>query len=590
MFHRTHKTIAVLALGMACFAAPCVSHAAIPVKLSGSISGTVTNGTGAPQMGAAVLLYNRQDRVSGRTLTDGQGQFGFSGLSPDTYAVRVTLASFIPALKKDILVQPGMRSVLAVNLNTLFSSIQIKYPLLENGSLMSDDWKWVLRGNAATRPVMRVLESAKAPGEGSEKVFSETRGVVRVLAGDAPATGTASEADLGAAFALATSVYGNNQLEVSGNLGLGTTGTPATAFRTGYRRSEGGPEISVTMRQLYLPGRQGVGSGSDPVTTMLRSTSASLDDRSEITENLVVQYGISMDSVTFIEHVSYLSPYVRMSYSFGSAGELAFAYASGNARPDLSGDAPRDSGLQRNLNSLGMFPRVSVRGGRPMVQHGEEYELTYSRVAGSRRYDLAAYNEAVHNAALTMVAPDGLFDGAEVLSDLTSGNWIFNAGNYSSAGFTAAVTQSLGESVSATLMYGSMGALTASSRELVSANPDELRAMIKAGRKRAATARVALTAPVSGTQMIASYQWSDHRWAMPGHLYTTQGLRPMPGFNIYLRQPIPLISARQCRVEMTVDMRNLLAQGYLPLEASGGQPVVLVDNPRSLRGGVNFIF
>ena len=56
-------------------------------------------------------------------------------------------------MKKDILVQPGMRSVLNVNLNTLFSSIQFAYPPIENGSLMTDEWKWVLRSASATRPV-----------------------------------------------------------------------------------------------------------------------------------------------------------------------------------------------------------------------------------------------------------------------------------------------------------------------------------------------------------------------------------------------------------------------------------------------------
>ena len=56
--------------------------------------------------------------------------------------------------------QPGMRSVLNVNLNSLFSTIQISYPALENGCLMSDDWKWVLRSAPSTRPVMRFADVA----------------------------------------------------------------------------------------------------------------------------------------------------------------------------------------------------------------------------------------------------------------------------------------------------------------------------------------------------------------------------------------------------------------------------------------------
>src|ERR1019366_10782828 len=106
----------------------------------------------------------------------------------------------------------------------------------------------------------------------------------------------------------------------------------------------------------------------------------------------------------------------------------------------------------------------------------------------------------------------------------------FNAGNFSSVGYTAAVTQNVGEHLSATVMWGSMGALTAQNRELVSNSPDELRSMIRSGRKQAATTRITATSPWTGTHLIASYQWTDSkRWAMPGHVYSTEAVRPMPG-------------------------------------------------------------
>ncbi len=108
--------------------------------------------------------------------------------SPDLYSIKVTLAAFVPAMKKGILVQPGMASVLNVNLNTLFSSIQFAYPPIENGSLMSDEWKWVLRSASPTRPVLRFSGDAvaRSTGESTRRsaVFSDTRGVFRVSAGE----------------------------------------------------------------------------------------------------------------------------------------------------------------------------------------------------------------------------------------------------------------------------------------------------------------------------------------------------------------------------------------------------------------------
>ena len=124
---------------------------------------------------------------------------------------------------------------------------------------MSDDWKWVLRSAPATRPVLRYLDidadadaaQNAAPGTqakaaastiGHATVFSDTRGLLNVSAGDGSMNaGVSTQADLGATFALATSLYGNSLVQFSGNFGYGAAnGSPATAFRTSYSREIGG--------------------------------------------------------------------------------------------------------------------------------------------------------------------------------------------------------------------------------------------------------------------------------------------------------------------------------------------------------------
>ena len=589
----TRRSQAALIALLGCLvAAPRVCRAAQPLKLSGAITGLVTNSLGVPQMGAVVVLYNRQDRAYERAITDERGEFKFLGLFPDSYSLRISLASFVPAMKRNILVQPGMRSVLAVNLSTLFSSIQFAYPPVENGSFMTDDWKWILRSASATRPVLRFTGKALAkPPERTAHatVFSDTRGVLRLSAGDGPmVSGIGSEADLGTAFALATSVFGNNSLEVSGNLGYGSqTGVPAAAFRTTYSRTSGGPQVSVTMRQLLLPGR--VDGASDPATPpMLRSVATSVDDRAQIAHNVSLQYGFTLDSVSFVEHLNSFSPYARLVYSLGDHGEVAAAYTSGNARPDLAGEGPQDSEFLHDLNTLALFPRLSLLGGRPKMQRGDNYELSYTRKARSRVYRVSGYRESVANAALSLIAPDSTY-GGDLLPDLFTGNAIFNAGNYQSSGYTASVTQNLGESLSATVMYGGVDVLSVTGDTF--GTSDELRSMMRSRRRQAVMGRIAATSPWTGTHVIASYQWTgDSRAVMPGQLYTTQTLHPLPGLNFYIRQPIPGLSNLPWRIEATADLRNLLAQGYLPLSGVNGQQVVLVETPRSFRGGLSFIF
>jgi hypothetical protein len=141
MVARTHISLASMVVGTVCLWVPAPVFGAETVSLSGVITGLVTDGGGVPQMGAAVMLFNRQDRLSEKVFTDEMGSFSFSGLLPDIYSIRVTLASFVPAVKDNILVQPGMRSALNVSMATLFSSIRLVYPA-EHPVFMMDDWKW----------------------------------------------------------------------------------------------------------------------------------------------------------------------------------------------------------------------------------------------------------------------------------------------------------------------------------------------------------------------------------------------------------------------------------------------------------------
>src|SRR5260370_42009265 len=150
----------------------------------------------------------------------------------------------MPVLKSSILVQPGLHPLLNVSLAGLFSSIQLVYPTPDQRAIMNDDWKWVLRTSSATRPVLRLLpgwspDDNAASRRASSGVFSDTRALVRVSAGDGGRiTSFGNESDLGTAFALATSLLGKNQLQFCGNLGYASqSGAPSAGFRTRDRKS-----------------------------------------------------------------------------------------------------------------------------------------------------------------------------------------------------------------------------------------------------------------------------------------------------------------------------------------------------------------
>jgi hypothetical protein len=58
----------------------------------------------------------------------------------------------------------------------------------------------------------------------------------------------------------------------------------------------------------------------------------------------------------------------------------------------------------------------------------------------------------------------------------------------------------------------------------------------------------------------------------------------------YLRQAIRLGKMLPPGLEATVDVTNLLAQGYRPFLSADGKTLFLAQSPRAIQGGLAFTF
>jgi hypothetical protein len=585
------------------FVSPALGSTAI--RFSGDLSGLVSDSAGRPQSGALVMLFNKQDRLLQRAATDIEGNFSFDDLLPDLYSIRITFASFFPAAKDHIQIRSGMRSLLEVNLSRVFSSIQLVATTPAPNGLMSDSWKWTLRADNSIRPILRLMPQVKtvgasnaAGGEGERcGAFSDSRGLLRISAADgAQVVNDYGEADLGTQFAFATSVYGGNRLAVTGNVGYAPmTGAPAAAIRTTYsRKTDGGvePALSVTMRQFFVPLRigqsNGPGASGENSLPVLRTLGFSFADKRQISNSMSIEYGSEMDLVSFTDRLQYFSPYAKLTYAIPH-GTVDFTYTSGNPRPELGlSGTDSNADLDRDLAAVSLVPRVTLLDGHPRVQYGEDFEGGVTQRFGSREYRVSAYREDVANTALTIANPvTGMFQG-DVMPDLFSSSGLFNAGRFETAGYIASATQDFGDNYKLTVMYGSLGVLSPGSATAIE-SADDLRAALRTEHRAALDLRGSGTIRATGTRFIASYEWTDYRSALPGPMFSTQSVRPEPGLNIMIRQPIPVFSGLPGKLEASAELRNLLAQGYMPI-AVGGQSILLVNTPRSFRGGLAFVF
>ena len=98
------------------------------------------------------------------------------------------------------------------------------------------------------------------------------------------------------------------------------------------------------------------------------------------------------------------------------------------------------------------------------------------------------------------------------------------------------------------------------------------------------------TVPRWKTEWIISYRWTSGPAVTPVDLFNASAGQTDPFFNLFVRQPIPHVHLMPGHMEALIDLRNLLAQGYVPVIGPDGNTVYLVQSARSIRGGVAFTF
>src|SRR5205823_4174208 len=150
----------------------------------------------------------------------------------------------------------------------------------------------------------------------------------------------------------------------------------------------------LTARQVYLPSLAGSSAGSAPA---LRTASVAALDQIRVTDNITADYGVSLDSITFLNRMNYANVFGRATYELNEgAGAIRAAFVSA-AQPESliarQGDAAAD--LSQDLTLLSRLPRVSRENGNLSVQRNQNMEAGYELVRGSRTYSASVYREDI---------------------------------------------------------------------------------------------------------------------------------------------------------------------------------------------------
>ncbi len=538
------------------------------------ISGHIKNVLGTPQMGAMVeLLSYSKAAPDVRVFTDSLGFYSAAGLADGNYDVRVSAASFLPSLRENIAVKSGANLVINMTLNTLTDAIKL-LPARNSGQ-ENDDWKWTLR-SVANRPILRFQNGSAVVVETASSEKRPLNGRLAFLAGsDADGFGGT---EMTTNFGLERSLFGSGTLKFHGNLGHGETGSNATALRASYSHEmpDGShPELSVTIHRFAL----------SPETTSrnsaLEALTASISDSTTVGEILELKAGTEFQAVQYLGRVSALRPFGSADLHLSPNTVLEYQYRT--SRPNTRNQKGFDSSPM-DLSESG--PRLSLVNSSAVLERARHQEVSISRRMGSTNLQAAVYDDRILNAALIGLG-NVSSDSGNVLPDTYAGSFSYNGGELNTRGVRFVAQHQVNENLTATVSYSYGGALAPASYNFEAA---DFNADTYCAQRHSLTTKLDGVIPGSKTQWIASYKWTNGQSLTAVDMFNSSAGQADSYLNVFIRQPLPTAGFMPAKLEALVDLRNLLAQGYIPIIGNDGRTVYLVESARSVRGGVAFVF
>ena len=541
----------------------------------GTISGVVLDPSGTPQMGASVWLISEDasGRIVAQILSNQNGAFFTDHLKPGKYAVRVSVAGFLPAMERHVAVMSNLTTLLRVQVDTVFSSLDT-LRRKSNAPAEEDDWKWVLRSSTATRTILQWDDSGRQIASSTLGAdlpnAKHPRALVQVTNGalrpgsasnlpNAPATAVSYDQQLGSL----------GRLLVAGQMSYdrGMSGSFAGVwFPSG--NAGNGPETIFVWRQSKF-GAEGMefqGMRFDHTEQL------ALGDR------ILLRAGAEYLHAGIISSVSSLRPHAQLRASL-APGWLATLIVASNPPSEQWG---RTGALESAIDELDSLPPVLFHNGSPVLEGGWHQELSVKRkMSGQSTLEVAAFHDSTRDQA---IFGTGTAASPEFVQDAFSTAFLYDGGNSSFWGTRAAYRQKFSDDLEVAAIYAWAGALSPG-RELNMTSSD-LRDSFVTSNHHSLAARVSGKIPRSGTQFSASYKWISGTTLSRVDQFGEAAYQMDPNLHLSIRQPLPGLSGRW---EALADFSNLLAQGYVSVNGQDSR-IMLVPILRSFRGGVSFQF
>lgn len=536
----------------------------------GYISGLVKDTRGTPLGGVLVKVlqgtFNPQ--VVQRVTTNGFGQFEIKNLLPGSYALSVSLASYLPMLKSGIEVVAGKMESLNLNLQNLYLQSLSPRAMGGRSSPQQEDIGSVLRMASSTRPILRF----QGAGPGADLEFD-------LEFPQAPVP--ADQGWRGSVYVYSTAFSADPDLLDLGEaftefVFLKDLNSKSRWLMAGTVSENGYTELDSVIRWKNLRGHNPslrVSLGSFPYLDqqvlsekghLQRLNLFNLDFQDEvvISEMISAIYGVEIQATEPSVKARRVRPRWGLRIRPHSSYQVAFIRTK--SMPRYYRTVPSESGEELSFSSPFLHPFGSkMRLGQTEATHTE---MTVDQEFG--------------NGSLLAV---GVYS-----DEFSPGRAWVAAGSrqivpISSKGIRVTYGRPLGNGIHTDLGY-TYGGGARWGQDTFNLMPRDYHVMV---------ARVKGQANSSGTRVAATYRYVSDVSLTVIDPYQEYFESSAPGLSLMVTQSIPYVGRFiPGELEAELDVQNLFNQYRFDLTNGVGEPrhSEFLQKPRSLRGGIRLKF
>jgi hypothetical protein len=537
----------------------------------GYISGFVKNSRGTPLGGVLVTVLQGtfNPRVVQRVTTNGFGHFEIKNLSPGSYALSASLASYLPMLKSGIEVAAGKMERLNLSLQNLYLQTLSPGAPGDPSSAPQEDIGSVLRMASSTRPILRFqgtghqgadlkldLESPRASAQADQGWHGSVHVYSTAYSADPDLL------DLGGAFTefvFVKDLNSNSRWLMAGT--VSESGYTELDSLIRWKDLNGhNPSLRLSLGSFPYLDRQ-VPSEKGHLQR-LNLFNLDFQDEVAISEMLSAIYGVELQATDPSVKARRVRP--RWGLRMRPHPGYQVAFIRTRSMPRHYRAAPSRSGEELSYSSPFLHPFGSkMRLGRTEATHTE---MTVDHELG--------------NGSLLAV---GVYS-----DEFSPGRAWAAAGSpsivpASSKGVRVAYGRPLGHGVHTDLGY-TFGGGTQWGQGAFDLTPRNYHVMV---------ARLKAQADSSGTRVAATYRYISGVSLTVIDPYQEYFESSAPGLNLMVTQSIPYVGRFiPGELEAQLDVHNLFDQHRFDLTDAAGEPrhSEFLQTPRSLRGGIRLKF